>query len=171
MASQEQIVANKQNSLKHGLTSGFTLLSNESQQDFDNLLASLEAEFQPAGEHQKFLVTVMAESRWKRDRAHRLEAAYFERALNGEEVDSKIALMHRYATAAERAYHKAHKELIEDAKLIASLQQPEEQAEEDPEAATEQYLATPEGQAALKARTDAFLNSFRKSGAVVTDAA
>ena len=132
-ATPEGKVASSRNATKHGLTGAFRVLPHESQEDFDRLLASLRAEFQPSGEHEAFLVEQMAQSRWRLARAQRLEAAVMEQmefngggAADPEKAIANYMLMggdrplsnaHRYVTAAERSYYKAHSELLRSQKL------------------------------------------------------
>src|SRR5438874_2144942 len=71
------------NATKHGLSGAFTVLPHEDQDEFDILLACLRDEFKPAGEHERFLVEQMAQSRWRLARARRLENAMFEQMLKG----------------------------------------------------------------------------------------
>src|SRR5947208_1976727 len=97
MATQPQLDANRENALhstgprtaagksrsaanatRHGLTGTFSVLSSESQDDFDDLLQRMLAEVHPQGEHETFLVQQMAQSRWLLLRAERLENRLFE---------------------------------------------------------------------------------------------
>lgn len=116
------------NSLKHGLSGSFSVLSHESCEDFDQLLQDLHSEFTPAGSHENFLVQQMAEARWNLARARRLEAASLNRMitsesdnpddydyaivanmmLNGSDV---LAVLIRYAASHERSFYKAVAEL------------------------------------------------------------
>ncbi len=150
MATAAQITANQQNAVhstgpktpegkaaaarnatKHGLSGAFSVLPHEDQDDFDILLACLRDEFQPATQHETFLVEQMAQSRWRLARARRLETALFDQMLKGfipEDDDQRIAAklmsggdralatLQRYATAAERSYYKAHAELLKSRK-------------------------------------------------------
>ncbi len=116
------------NATKHGLSGAFAVLPHEDQDEFDILLACLRDEFQPASQHETFLVEQMAQSRWRLARARRLETAMFDQMLMGEMTgddpdrqiaarlmaggDRALATIQRYATAAERSYYKAHTELL-----------------------------------------------------------
>jgi hypothetical protein len=115
------------NSTRHGLSGAFAVLPHEDQDEFDILLACLRDEFQPANEHESFLVEQMAQSRWRLARARRLETAMFEQMLKGvipadddqriaakllNGGDRALATIERYAGAAERSYYKAHAELL-----------------------------------------------------------
>jgi len=120
------------NSIKHGLSGAFTVLPHEDQDEFDILLACLRDEMAPTDEHESFLVEQMAQSRWRLRRLQRLENAALELLMEIEQgsplvtLDSDhriaarmiqgrgdaLASLHRYSTAAERSYYKAHKELL-----------------------------------------------------------
>ncbi len=120
--------AASRNATKHGLSGVFGVLPNEDQNQFDILLASLRDEFQPANQHELFLVDQMAQSRWRLARARRLETAIFDqmlrREMTAEDPDQQLAArflnggdralanIQRYAAAAERSYYKAHAELL-----------------------------------------------------------
>jgi len=122
------------NSVKHGLSGAFRVLADENQEEFDSLVAKLTAEFVPANEHELFLVEQMAQSRWRLRRIQRFETAVLDQMLeNGiqsPDPDRRIAAklllgggdalssLHRYATAAERSYYKAHKELTASKALV-----------------------------------------------------
>ena len=92
MSTQAQAIANQANAQKstgpitetgkaissinrrnHGLGGKFTVLPCESQQGFDALLGNLDMEFQPGTPSEVLLIEQMAESRWTRDRALRLQ--------------------------------------------------------------------------------------------------
>jgi hypothetical protein len=121
-----------QNALKHGLTAPFDILPQEDQDEFDALLQSYRDEFEPTGQHQNFLVNQMTQSRWSLARAQRLEICLMRHMLDPETPpdspdDRIVAAMlkksadpigafQRYAAAAERSYHKAHREFRINAK-------------------------------------------------------
>ena len=102
------------------------VISSESITDYESMLAAYQSEFQPDGPHECFLVSQMAESRWRCLRFTRLENVLFEQALATEgspDPDSAILanlasngagvlnLLARHRAAAEKSYYKAHKEL------------------------------------------------------------
>jgi hypothetical protein len=116
-----------QNAAKHGLSAASPVLSSEDRGAFDALVENLRSEFQPHGEHEQFLVQQMAESRWRLARIRLIETAAFDLLLGAETRQtpySRIAeamagkggdilpKLERYASAAERSYYKAHKELM-----------------------------------------------------------
>jgi len=119
-----------QNGITHGLSSAFRVLVHENQSEFDALKQALETEFHPESEHESFLTSQMVQSRWRVARINRLETVAYDLILMGEDAsasndpDAKIvaamskhgrdplALLERYRTTAERAYYKAHRELM-----------------------------------------------------------
>ncbi len=73
----------------------------------------------------------MAEARWRLDRTHRFEAVAYEQLLDEYDKSNPdhvivvkltnrtsniMDLLQRYATAAERSYYKAHRELTQGRK-------------------------------------------------------
>src|SRR5581483_11625558 len=128
------------NSLTHGLCSQFQVLLHENQGDFDALAEAIQKEFQPAGDHENFLINQMIQARWRLLRIDRLENLAFDQMILGDEAepstpDAKIlaalsknsrdplALLQRYRTAAERAYYKAHRELTQNRRANEKFQQ------------------------------------------------
>jgi hypothetical protein len=119
--------ASSRNATQHGLSAAFTVLPHENQQEFDEGLTKYRTEFAPVGEHESFLVELMAQARWRLQRIERLEAEAYEEVLTepgnaGRSPDGRILSamgspgnvfdkLRRYAAAAERSYHKAHREL------------------------------------------------------------
>ena len=100
--------------------------AHEDRAAFDRLLESYQSDFQPATTHEHFLVGQLAHSRWRLDRAHRLEAVALEQLVSGEidetNPNSRIAsslgpnaltILNRWAATAENSYHRAHRELTQ----------------------------------------------------------
>ena len=115
------------NATKHGLAGAFRVLPYEDQDEFDALLAALLAQFNPEGPHESFLVEQMVQSRWKLARFERIEAAVLDQYVGiGACTDGdasiaaaliegggrSLATLQRYASSAQRAYYKAHAELL-----------------------------------------------------------
>src|SRR6266496_439054 len=121
--------ASATNSTTHGLSSAFRLLPHEDATAFDQLFETYTGEFSPSSEHERFLVSEMAQSRWRLDRVRRFEAVALEQMMIGDwdktNPDSSIVeaisrrcnnildLLQRYGTAAERSYYRAHRELTQ----------------------------------------------------------
>lgn len=94
------------NNLHHGLTGSFRIVGNESQRDFDSLLATLTGEHQPATATELILVERIAEHLWLGRRAQRLQdVALIEDNLH------RLAIYTRYATTNHRAFHNSLAEL------------------------------------------------------------
>ncbi len=123
--------ASAQNATTHGLSSSFTVLPHEDHEAYTQLLETLQKEHAPTTGHEKFLVARMAESRWRLDRTHRFEAVAYEQLLDEYDESNPdhlivlkltnrtaniMDLLQRYATAAERSYYKAHRELTQGRK-------------------------------------------------------
>ncbi|MGA2184532.1 MAG: hypothetical protein ABSH47_16030, partial [Bryobacteraceae bacterium] len=100
MSTESQILANRRNSLastgprttegksrssgnatKHGLSAGFRVLTNENQEEFDELIAEYHRTFAPTNTHEQFLIEEIAQSRWRLARVRRLEAAVIEQIV------------------------------------------------------------------------------------------
>lgn len=134
------------NAESHGLSSATPVLASEDQTAFNSLIENLLSEFQPHGEHESFLVQQMAEARWRLTRIRRIETAAFDLLVgepapenpyariaekmiaNGGDV---LARLERYASAAERSYYKAHKELMASVLPRRKEQQAERSRSED----------------------------------------
>jgi hypothetical protein len=109
MPTQAQIIANPQNtqsstgpkspggkaassanSTKHGLSSAFTVLRHEDQEEFDDLMERLAGEHKAVNYHQCFLIDQIAKTWWLLARAQRLETKAFEH-LSGAQFDPEDA--------------------------------------------------------------------------------
>lgn len=70
---------------------------------------------QPANVTEQILVEKMAQNKWLSDRAFRLQSeSFINNMMSGEPfaVPKELALLIRYRTAADNAFHKAHNELL-----------------------------------------------------------
>ena len=94
------------NHTKHGLTGRFRVLAAECQAAFDELRDALRAEHQPSTPTEFLLVDRMAEHVWQSQRAQRL----VDSSLTNTN-ETWIALMLRYQTTHDRAFHKCLAEL------------------------------------------------------------
>jgi hypothetical protein len=81
------------NALKHGLTAQFETLPGESQEDFDALLDSHQAHYQPASVLEHELVRTLAITRWRLRRIPTLESNVLdnEMILREEEIDEDFS--------------------------------------------------------------------------------
>ena len=102
------------NNFRHGLAvktnEHFGILYDENQEKFDELLATLNAEYAPTNETETILVRHMAQHDWLRARALRYQSDLLFVGLKDLE-EKKFALFLRYETTHEKAFHKAHNEL------------------------------------------------------------
>ena len=135
MATQAQIDANRKNAEKstgpktpegkakscmnrrsHGFTSSLGFLKFEDCEEFNALLADLTREFQPATPNEQILVEKMAQSQWTSLRATRIQSELIAKyGVAGSQ--SRLNAMLDYQTASDRAFHRAHKELLKAKKL------------------------------------------------------
>ncbi len=127
--TEEGKAAAARNATRHGLSSAFALLPHEDRDEFEALAKSFKNEFAPSGEHETFLVDQLLHARWRLARLQRFEGAAFELMLDPENPDpddpdarivagmrkqggNVFSILQRYASAAERSYHKNHRELM-----------------------------------------------------------
>lgn len=131
MASIDQIRANHENALlstgprsaagkqisalnrtTHGLAGRRIVLKSENQAEYDELLASLMAEYHPRSAMEEELVHEIAGNAWRLRRANRVEADLFDSADDDfHSVSSELDKIRRYRSAIERAWHKAIEQL------------------------------------------------------------
>ena len=149
MPSKRQIEANKKNAqlstgpktpegraairlngVKHGLTAQSLVLPGESKTEFENLLAALEAEHQPATPTEQILVAQLAMATWRMRRFYNMEAGFFsirlldtkDKYVNinhaeclGVVVDRSdthtLTNLSRYEARLERSFYRALQEL------------------------------------------------------------
>jgi hypothetical protein len=84
----------------------------EDQEEFNGLLSDLTNEFQPATPHEQILVEKMVHHQWLSLRAIRLQSAGLMVTIPQGHIHKDLGLLIRYQTTADRAYHKAHDELL-----------------------------------------------------------
>lgn len=116
------------NSTRHGLTGNFRVLPGENPDDFERLVTLYRRQFQPASDHEDFLVTQLVQARWQIERIHRLQSEAFDQMLaEGDPAhspDARIVAalgkpcsaydrLERYLAHAERAFHRLHRELTQ----------------------------------------------------------
>jgi len=137
MATIRQMQANQQNSqkstgpktpegkavssrnrLSHGFASSATIMPGENPQEFIALLDDFTAEYQPATVTEQILIEKMATHQWLTLRAFRLQGEAFARqSISGENgLPEDLSLLIRYHVSAERAFHKAHNDLVKTQK-------------------------------------------------------
>ena len=164
MASPAQILANRdnaqrstgpkteagkqnssRNATRHGLTGSQIVIPGEDPAAYEELRQGLHDSFKPANDPERLLVEQIAAGFWRLQRAHRSEAAVFnklaEDSANPEaalanaflERPADLARIQRYVTAAHNAYYKALREL-------EKMQQKRRKEEEEMAMATMQSM-------------------------------
>jgi hypothetical protein len=140
VSTQAQVLANQSNAQKstgpvtetgkakssinrrdHGLGGKFTVLPCENQEEYDALLGNLDMEFQPGTPTEVLLIEQMAESRFTRDRALRLQQGTLDPNTGEIADEKKFSLYQRYFTAHNNAFHKALNELLKLRKIKHDL--------------------------------------------------
>jgi hypothetical protein len=122
------------NSIKHGLTSTKVVLSYESQEEYDDLCASMISEYEPTEGQESRTVQQIAQNYWRLQRCARIETQMFENRLGvlkmAARIDPKMKLngdeglsicfnederafdkLRRYQTTIERSYNTSVKQL------------------------------------------------------------
>ncbi|MDQ6677782.1 MAG: hypothetical protein M3Z09_10855 [Acidobacteriota bacterium] len=94
-----------QNALRHGLASGTVIVPGEDPEAFHAFAASLKKQYAPANAIEEVLVADMARHHWLKDRALRLQDEGIANAPAGE-LPANFAVLLRYQTTNERAFHK-----------------------------------------------------------------
>ena len=136
MSTQAQAIANQANAQKstgptseqgkavsslnrrtHGLGGKFVVLPCEDQAQFDVLLAHLDSEYRPGSASEILLLEQMAESRWTRDRALRLQQTTLDPQTGQIADEKKFSLYQRYFITHNNAFHKAMNDLLKQRAL------------------------------------------------------
>ena len=149
-ATPEGKTRSSQNSIKHGLDSKTVVLSNESQEEYDDLLGDHLRHYRPAGPLELDLVHEIAANGWRLRRCLRLESAALDAAMEqGEDSvlhgafgqNGVIRHLSRYEGGLRRAYERASAELRRiqaERKAAADLEVSVQQQQNEPKG----YLAT-----------------------------
>ena len=108
------------NRLSHGFASSATIMPGENPEEFKALLDSLTAEHEPQGPTEQILVEHLAMNQWLSLRAFRLQGfAFLHQQLNTDDkfsMPKDLALLIRYKTTSDNAFHKAHNDLVKTQK-------------------------------------------------------
>ena len=118
-ASAEGRVKSCLNHLSHGFTSNAVVMPGEDPAEFRAMLDGFSIEFEPQGQTEQVLVEKMATNHWLSLRAFCLQGEAFRRrsARPGHICHPQdLGLLIRYYTTAERAFHRAHNELVKTQK-------------------------------------------------------
>lgn len=101
------------NRFSHGFTASTSYIQDvEDPEDFHGLIASLQREYRPATTTEQILVEKMFHNQMLSLRAIRLQTACLRGLQPGQEVPKDLGLLIRYQHASDRAFHKAHAELL-----------------------------------------------------------
>jgi hypothetical protein len=100
------------NFISPGFAVATIILKGEKAEDFYNLHRNFLNELQPATHMELTLVEKMVHNQWLSLRAIRLQSERLATIRPGEETPKDLGLLIRYQTAADRAFHKCHAELL-----------------------------------------------------------
>src|ERR1700722_15484387 len=155
MASIKQVEANRRNSqkstgprtpegkasvrlnaLRHGLCARTTVLPAENAEEFQQLCADLETEWQPQGRTEQYLLEQMAVAQWKAARACNMEYNVWDQGALTESRMRTLESVLKQQTRWERAYFKALRELQPLQKPRPTQAEPPEDTEPEPASKT-----------------------------------
>ena len=100
------------NFISPGFAVATILLKGENEEDFYKLHRNFLNELRPATHIELTLVEKMVHNQWLSLRAIRLQSERMAMIRPGEETPKDLGLLIRYQTAADRAFHKCHAELL-----------------------------------------------------------
>src|ERR1022692_1824028 len=186
MATKKQIAANRRNArkctgptspegkatasmnnLRHGLRARTIILPGEKQEDFDEIHAGLQNQYQPQNPAEQHLVDQAAIAQWKLARAEAYEARSFAKDSSIEACDATFSHMTLVTGRLERTFFKAYKEL-ERIKAARQKQpqlpdQSKKKQESDPPPAIDFYWINPEtGEKTLAAQTPQAIENAKR---------
>ncbi|MCC6365458.1 MAG: hypothetical protein IT165_18245 [Bryobacterales bacterium] len=105
------------NALKEGFSASFAIVAPEDQQCYDEFLAGLRAELQPAGAQEEDLFRRISLASWNIRRIEKLTFALYEEtgadplASDDSAVVAKLERYTRHQTLNERSYYRGVKQL------------------------------------------------------------
>jgi hypothetical protein len=115
-ATPEGKAISSANRLSHGFASSTRFIKGEDPEEFYALLNDLTLEHQPATPTEQILVEKMAHNQWISLRAIRIQGEIIgkeiEYATRFDRLPPDVALVIRYQTTADRAFHKAYADLL-----------------------------------------------------------
>jgi len=109
--------SSSQNARTHGLTAKDLIIGPEDREEFEELLAGLQADVAPQGALQQTLFDELVASAWNLRRIRRMEtdlcasAATYLDLLNDDQLQTKLDRLSRHKSRIERAFHRCLKEL------------------------------------------------------------
>src|SRR5271165_458848 len=113
--TDEGKAASSKNLLSHGFMSAATVIAGEDPEEFRALLIDFALEFKPETVTEQILIEKMATNQWLSLRAFRLQSIVFlNQSLQKDQfgIPKDLGLLIRYQTTADRAFHRAHNELV-----------------------------------------------------------
>jgi hypothetical protein len=113
--TEEGKATSSRNRLSHGFASSAILIDGEHPEEFKALLAGLTDEYTPVTDTEVILVERMAQHQWLCLRSFRLQGIAFTDELRKTpefSIPQSLGLLIRYHTTADRAFHRAHNELV-----------------------------------------------------------
>jgi len=122
------------NALRHGLRARTVVLPDENREDFDQLHAALENQYQPQNQAERDLVDQAAVAQWKLVRAEKHEAACYHEEPTAKGRAAIFDRMTQVTCRLERSYFKAYKELDRIKAARAPQPEPSKQKKKDDEA-------------------------------------
>ena len=99
------------NALRHGLCARSAVLPAENAEEFEQLCADLETEWQPQGRTEQYLLEQMAVAQWKAARACNMEYNIYDLGALTESRMRTLEYVLKQQTRWERAYFRALREL------------------------------------------------------------
>ncbi|MCC6393923.1 MAG: hypothetical protein IT167_25215 [Bryobacterales bacterium] len=128
--------ASSRNALKEGFSASFAIVAPEDRQCYDEFLAGLRAELQPAGVRQEDLFRRISLAAWNVRRIEKLTFALYEEtgadplASDDSAITAKLERYTRHQTLNERSYYRGVKQLglLQKARTVPSpVPDPEEE--------------------------------------------
>jgi hypothetical protein len=110
--STEGKSASSRNNTRHGFRSKFSVLPNEDQTEFNQLVSGLKDEHKPAGITEEILIQRMAEHLWLAQRASYYQDLTVFSKLPVAETRKDMSLWMRYEATNQRAFHKCLNDLL-----------------------------------------------------------
>jgi len=150
--------ASSMNNLRHGLRARTVVLPGESQEEFDQIHAGFQRQYQPRNPAEQCLVDQMAIAQWKLVRAEAYQARAFAEDSSIKACEAMFSRMTLVTGRLERAFFKAYKELERIQAARHKQPHPPEQSEQkpapDPHPAYNLYWIDPRtGERTLAAQT------------------
>jgi len=109
--TSEGKAASRMNALRHGLRARTVVLPGESCDEFHQLCADLESEWQPQSRTEQFYLEQMAVSQWKLTRMEQAEESIFEQVTDPQVQVPLLDRLWQCQSRMERSFARAQREL------------------------------------------------------------